>query len=84
MTQFVPKERKGSHKPLGLPRESSLLSGLYPCPYCFTNHRTVGWLCWHIKHGHTDKEIRDFSRTSRREAYPDKYINQTFANIVRR
>lgn len=68
----------------GQPRESILLSGPYPCPYCSRYHRTVGWLLWHIKHNHTDKEIRDFSRTSTREGAPDKYSRQKYGHMVRR
>lgn len=73
-----------SQEPDAQPRESILLSGPYPCPYCSRSHRTVGWLCWHIKHDHTDKEIRDFSRTSTREADPDKYIKGRYGHMVKR
>ena len=75
-------------RPAGSPHRENLVpsSGTYPCPYCGVGQRSVGWLLWHIRHGHTDNELRGFSRKPARvrDDDPDKYIQGKYGHMVQR
>jgi len=66
-------------------REKLVLTSGIPCPYCGEYQRTVGWLCWHIKHGHTLSELISpacLGAEARQD--PDKYVKGKYGHMVRR
>ncbi len=57
-----------------------------PCPYCSELQRSVGWLCWHIKHKHTLVELVTYSPACERGngEDSDKFVRGSYgANVCR-